>query len=90
MFSLSSASIYHSCPRPDQATERPTLTPEQERWRAAYPVEFKDGAKLGFNGSAEAPREPGLYPRGFLDWDGDRKDAWYCGWYAGYVARRHQ
>jgi hypothetical protein len=90
MFSPNSASIHRSRSRRDQETERPRLTPEQEWWRAAYPVEFKDGAKLGFSGRAQEPREQGLYPRGFHDWDIQPRNAWYCGWNAGYAARRHQ
>jgi hypothetical protein len=70
--------------------KRPTLTPEQERWRAAYPAEFKDGAKLGFSGIAEGPREQGAYPRGFHHWDIQRRNAWFCGWNAGHTARERQ
>ena len=57
MSASASAGIHRSRPRRDQATERPTLTPERERRPAAYPAEFKDGAKLGFSGSAEDPGE---------------------------------
>jgi hypothetical protein len=90
MFSPTPPSTHHTRPGRDQETERPRLTPEQEWWRAAYPAEFKDGARLGFSGSAEYPREQGMYPRGFHQWEGERKDAWFCGWNAGYVARRRQ
>ena len=44
--------------------KRPTLTLEQERWRGAYPAEFKDGAKLGFSGVAEGPRGEGRLSEG--------------------------
>jgi hypothetical protein len=89
MFSPTLASTHRSRPRRDKGTERPTLTPEQERWRAAYPAEFKDGAKLGFSTSADDLRQ-GWYPRGFHDWDLHRRNAWFCGWYAGYAVRQHQ
>jgi hypothetical protein len=90
MTASASAEIHRSRPRGDQATERPTLTPEQERRRVAYPAEFKDGAKVGFRGSAEGPRERGMYPRGFHCWDIHRRNAWFCGWYAGYAVRKRQ
>ena len=89
MFSLTSASVHRSRPRRDQGTERPTLTAEQEWWRATYPIEFKDGAKFGFSVGADDPRQ-GWKPRGFHDWDLGRKNAWYCGWHAGYLVRKRR
>jgi hypothetical protein len=90
MFAAASADLHRSRPRRDQATERPTLTPQQEWWRAAYPAEFTDGAKLGFSTGAEGPREQGMYPLGFHQWDLQRRNAWFCGWYAGYAVRQLQ
>jgi hypothetical protein len=89
MFNSNSASTYRSHLGRDQETERPKLTPEQERWRKAYPTEFKGGATFGFSVGADDPRQ-GWYPRGFHQWDGDRKNAWYCGWHAGYLVRKRQ
>jgi hypothetical protein len=89
MSAAASADPHLSRPRRDQATERPSLTPEQEWWRAAYPAEFKDGAKFGFSVRADDPRQ-GWYPRGFHDWALQRRNAWFCGWHAGYLARKRQ
>jgi hypothetical protein len=90
MSAAASAGIHRSRPRREQESERPTLTPEQEWWRKAYPAEFKDGAKLGFSGRAAGPRERGMYPLGFLDWNAQQWDAWFCGWSAGYVVRKRK
>jgi hypothetical protein len=60
------------------------------RWREAYPAEFKDGAKLGFTGIAEGPREKGGYPKGFHGWPLERRNGWFAGFNAGYTARERQ
>ena len=47
--------------------------------RAEWPAEFNDGARCGFLGRLESPREPGGYPIGFHGWPLARRNAWFAG-----------
>jgi hypothetical protein len=61
----------------------------RENARALFPVEFDDGARVGFTGHADGHRESGGYPTGFQTWALERRDAWFCGWNAGFHARKN-
>ncbi len=61
--------------------------PERRRLKAAYPDEFRDGARCAFLRKYEAEREHGGYPRGFLKWPLDRRNAWFAGFNYGFHRR---
>jgi hypothetical protein len=54
---------------------------ERERIKLAYPTEFADGARRGFEGDP-------LYPSGFSSWPLVRRNAWFAGWNVGYYIRK--
>jgi hypothetical protein len=55
------------------------LTAIRSRWRD----EFRDGARSAFLMRFDGDREAGGYPRGFLRWPLDRRNAWFCGFNVG-------
>ncbi len=61
----------------------------REETRARFTAEFDDGARVGFFGRTEGPRESGGYPQGFQTWPPERRDAWFCGWNAGFSASKN-
>jgi hypothetical protein len=60
---------------------------ERRRLKRLYPDAFKDGLLVGV-GIREGPREPGGYPKGFHQWDLDKRNAWWAGANTGYL-RKH-
>jgi hypothetical protein len=54
---------------------------ERARIKHAYPEEFRDGARRAFNRVKR-------YPRGFVDWPHDRRNAWFAGFNVGYCDRQ--
>jgi len=49
-----------------------------------YEDEFHDGWRCGARGvPTDTPREDGGYPKGFNQWNLERKNAWFCGWQVG-------
>jgi hypothetical protein len=60
--------------------------PESERAaiRAEWPTEFNDGARCGFSGEFDGPREQGGYPVGFHKWPLECRTAWT----KGFVTKR--
>lgn len=56
---------------------------ERAAIRAVWPAEFDDGARCGFSGNFDGPRELGGYPRGFHSWPLERRNGWYAGFNKG-------
>jgi hypothetical protein len=71
------------------AQGRCAVSAEYERAtiRAEWPAEFDDGARCGFLGRLESPREPGGYPLGFHGWPLARRNAWFAGFNKGNCDR---
>ena len=67
---------------PDEATER-----KRAQLKDLRPAEFRDGARCAFTLKYPGEREPGGYPKGFLSWSLERRNAWFCGYYVGRVDR---
>ncbi len=59
------------------------MTARAETIRAAWPAEFDDGARCGFSGNFDGPRELGALPREFHSWPLERRNAWYAGFNKG-------
>ena len=54
---------------------------ERERIKLAHADEFADGAKRAFTGAKR-------YPRGFVSWPLEDRNAWFAGFNVGYCDRR--
>ena len=64
---------------------------ERAAIRAAWPDEFRDGARCGLSQKYEGPREAGGYPMNFNSWPIDRRNSWWSGFNAGRLDRlRHE
>ena len=60
---------------------------ELTRLGRRWPDEFRDGARRGFLLRFDADREKGGYPRGFLLWPLERRNAWFAGFNRGFHDR---
>jgi hypothetical protein len=71
------------------AQGRCAVSAEYERAtiRAEWPAEFDDGARCGFLGRLESPREPSGHPLGFHGWPLARRNAWFAGFNKGNCDR---
>ena len=61
---------------------------ERAQLKRLYPNAFKDGLLVGA-GIKEGPREPGGYPKGFHQWELEKRNAWWAGANLGYL-QKHQ
>lgn len=69
-------------PRQETDAERRKRFAQERResLRQRYPVEFNDGARRAFNSIKR-------YPRGFLGWPLEKRNAWFAGFNMGYMDR---
>jgi hypothetical protein len=61
---------------------------ERAAIRAAWHVEFDEGARCGALQKFDGEREAGGYPLGFHSWPLERRNAWYAGFNAGYTEKK--
>ncbi|MGO9391215.1 hypothetical protein [Rhodoblastus sp.] len=66
----------------------PHAAAEIGRLRAAWPDEFRDGARCAFLEKYEGERELDGYPKGFHGWPQDRRNAWFAGFNRGLCDRQ--
>lgn len=62
---------------------------ERRRLRRLHPEAFKDGKYVGA-GIERGKREPGGYPKGFHQWDLEKRNAWWAGANLGYLMAHPQ
>ena len=62
---------------------------ERRQLSARFPEAYKDGF-LTVGGVTEGPREAGGYPRGFHEWELERRNAWWAGANLGYLKKHAQ
>jgi hypothetical protein len=65
----------------------PPLADEVARIKAAFPSEWRDGARCAFFRKFEGERDMGGYPKGFNHWSLDRRNAWFSGFNQGFHDR---
>jgi hypothetical protein len=70
------------------SAEPRTARNERRRLQRLHPEAFKDGLLVGA-GVKEGPREPGGYPKGFHQWELEKRNAWWAGANIGFL-QKHQ
>jgi hypothetical protein len=61
-----------------------TARNERRRLKRLHHDAYKDGLLVGA-GIKEGSREPGGYPKGFLQWALEKRNAWWAGANLGYL-----
>ena len=62
---------------------------ERRRLKRLHPDAYNDGLLVGM-GIKEGPREPGNYPKGFHQWELEKRNAWFAGANLGYLQTHPQ
>jgi hypothetical protein len=60
---------------------------ERDALRAAWPMEYRDGARGAYLHRTDGERDPGGYPVGFATWQAERRNSWFAGFNEGRCDR---